>query len=585
MLISLKDIYIEYNNRVILDNINFNVTSGDKIGLIGNNGAGKSTLLRQLASYRELDSKNVMYGNNIKVSYLIQDTYDFNTDNILEYVVGKENGLHNEDIVYKAKMILNKLDIIDYDVSLNSLSGGQKKRVALAKALLLDVDLILLDEPTNHLDSNMIIWLENYLKRTNCALVMVTHDRYFLENVCNKIIEVEQGNLIEYPGNYGKYLELKAQRIVDENAKQRKHKALLKKEYEWIMQGPKARSTKNRNRVENYAQLKEEDTNTIEKNLELSSMSSRLGKKILEISDLKIGYDNKILIDSFSYIFKRSDRIGLLGVNGSGKSTLLNVLAKQKEPLEGQLDYGQTLKIGYFRQDSNDLIGEQRVIDYIRDKAEYIKTSEGKLSASTMLEKFLFDDQQQYTIIDKLSGGEKRRLLLLGVLMQAPNFLILDEPTNDLDINTLTIFEDYLENFNGVVLVVSHDRYFMDKIVNSLWNINNGSINFSNDDYSSYLLNVDTKDDKKEEKKKEYKKTKKIRFSYMEEKEFASIDGEIEEINNNLEKVSQEMQKAGDNFEVLNELLKQQEELNEELEMKELRWLELNEKKELIENQ
>ncbi|MDH6604008.1 ATP-binding cassette subfamily F protein uup [Bacilli bacterium PM5-9] len=580
MLMSLKKIFVEYNNRKILNNIDFNIDDNDKIALIGVNGTGKSTLLKIINDFKSLSESNCMVKNGLKIAYLHQDSDMFDGEDMLEYVTN-----NNEFDLFEAKKILNKLDLTDHSQLISSLSGGQKKRLALAKVLIAKSDLLLLDEPTNHLDANMIEWLENYLNSINCAIVMVSHDRYFLERIVNKIVELDNGNLYEYEGNYHKYLELKAQRIESEQATKRKQASLLKREYHWMMQGAKARSTKSKDRIERYEKLKSDLQSTSEATLEFNSMQSRLGKKILEINHLKIGYSNNILIDDLTYTFKNNERVGLVGINGSGKTSLLNVLAKKIKPLSGELEYGSTIKLGYFSQHSDDLNNSKRVIDYIKDKAEFIETNEGKISASNFLEKFLFDSEQQYSLIEKLSGGERRRLLLVGVLMKAPNFLILDEPTNDLDIMTLTILEDYLLNFKGIVVLVSHDRFFMDRVVDSLWIINNGTISFSNDDYTSYLLNNKSTTKKETNNKKEYVKEKKIRLSYQEQKELKTIDNEIENIEKELNEIGNQMMIESNDFNKLNCLSEKQKNLTCLLENKTNRWVELHEKLEMIENE
>jgi len=580
MLLSLKDLFVEYNEKIILDHIDFNIQENDKVALIGVNGTGKSTLLKMIYNYHDLAQEQVMIKSGIKISYLHQEIDVFKTDDILEYVSN-----YGEYDVFEAKKILNKLDLTDYELAITMLSGGQKKRLALAKVLIEKVDLLLLDEPTNHLDANMIEWLENYLSEINCAIVMVSHDRYFIEKIVNNIIELEDGNLYQYQGNYHDYLILKSQRLESEQATRRKQVSLLRREQQWMMQGPRARSTKNKDRIERYEKLKEESVTDKVNDLKFDSMQSRLGKKILEIENLKIGYDENILIDNLTYTFKAKERIGVIGINGSGKTSLLNVLAKKSKALAGQLDYGTTVKIGYFSQHSDDLNDSKRVIDYIKDKAEFIETNDGKISASVFLEQFLFTPEQQYAPIEKLSGGEKRRLLLVGILMKAPNFLILDEPTNDLDITTLTILEDYLLNFNGVIVLVSHDRFFMDRIVNSLWIINDEAITFSNDDYTSYLRTGVKKDKKeKNDTKKEYVKDKKIRLSYQEQKELKTIDNEIVNLSQELELLNDEMSKYSDDYEKLREVQEKQEDVIQQLEVKEQRWLELHEKLESIDN-
>lgn len=585
MIISLKDIFVEYNNRILLNHVDFNIQDNDKIGLIGVNGIGKSTLLKKIIDFEQLSTQHVIYKNNLKIAYLDQETNFFKTEDIIEYVISNETKHHDENIEYQAKTILNQLGISDFNKQLSKLSGGQKKRVALAKTLLQEVDLLILDEPTNHLDSNMINWLENYLIKTNTALIMITHDRYFLENIVNRIVEIDKGYLFEYPGNYSTYLDLKAQRLQSDEATQRKQLSLLKNEHEWIKQGPRARSTKSKDRIQRYNQLKKDVILEQDNKLEIDSLNSRLGKKILEINEVSVGYSNNVLIEDFSYTMKRNERIGIVGLNGSGKSTLLNSIVTNTV-IAGKLDFGSTVKIGYFNQHSDDLNDSSRVIDYIKDKAEYIETSDGKISASAMLEQFLFNADQQYSLIEKMSGGEKRRLLLLGVLMKAPNFLVLDEPTNDLDITTLNILEDYLVNFNGVILIVSHDRYFMDKIVDTLWIISDNKITLSNDDYTSYLKQSNNTNDKKSSSsKKEYVKAKKIRFSYQEQKDLETIDLDMELLQQDITKIRNTMNDYVNDYEKLASLQSDVDDLENRLEQKTQRWLELQEKQEQIDNQ
>ena len=579
MIISLKDIYVEYDSKIILNHIDFNIADNDKIGLIGINGTGKSSLLKIINNYQDLASIHYQAKKNLKIAYLDQDTNDFDEEDLVKYVSSHSNDM---SVIAQAKKILNNLGLTNHDIPASQLSGGQKKRLALAKTLLTPCDLLLLDEPTNHLDINMILWLEDYLKKINKAILMITHDRYFLESIVNKIIELDNGNIFEYPGSYQNFLEGKAFRLEDLKAKSRKQVALLKKEKEWMMQGPKARSTKSKDRIERYEALKDEKIILEKDTLQVDSLQSRMGKKILEINDLSIGYE-KPLIEGLTYTFKQGDRIGIVGENGSGKTTLLNTLNNQIPPLHGTLDFGSTVQVGYFSQHGDDLNNDIRVIDYIRDKAEFIETKDGFISASTMLERFLFVKDAQYQLIGKLSGGEKRRLLLLGVLMKAPNFLILDEPTNDLDVETLTILEDYLLSFNGVIIVVSHDRYFMDKIIESLWIIKDKHVVFSNDDYSIYL-----EQDKpiKEEvvEKKVYIKEKKERMSTKELRELDKLELEMEELENKINALSLSMSDCYDDYEKISEINAQLEESNALLNEKTERWLELSEKLERVNN-
>lgn len=582
MLISIKDLYLEYEDRIIFNHINFNIEDNDRIGIVGINGSGKSSLLKNIAYYNKLEENKVIVKRNLKIAYLKQDVDMSNVD-LLSYIMDNQQ---DEILLFEAKKILNKLGIYNYESKMNELSGGQAKRVALAKVLVSKVDLLLLDEPTNHLDYQMIQYIEKYLKKTKVALVIISHDRSFLENIVTKIVEIEDGNLYEYNGSYDNYLELKAMNLEAKSASNRKLASLLKSETKWIKQGAKARSTKNKNRVEQYEDLKKQAKVEHNQELKMDSLQQRMGKKILEINELSVGYSNNVLINNFSYIFKKNDVIGLVGLNGSGKSTILKALVNNENIISGSLNFGTSIKVGYFSQDSSSVLDEnQRVIDYIESEAKFIKTKDGQISASLMLEKFLFKPSMQYSYIKKLSGGEKRRLILLKILMKAPNFLVLDEPTNDLDTLTLSILEDYLLSFSGVIIIASHDRYFMERLTNSLWIIEDKQIKITNDSYVNYINRESiVVEDNEKSIKPIYQKEKKIRFSYQEQKDFENIDQKITALENELSIINKEMMNY-DDYDNLASLEKKQQEIILELEKANDRWIYLNEKYEEINKQ
>ena len=548
-ILNIEHISKIYGEKVIFDDVSLGIHSGDKIGVIGVNGTGKTTLLKIIAKINEPDKGQIICGNGIRVSYLPQNPEFPKKQSILEYVMdGKEH--QDWKTESEAKTILTKLGIYDFDEGCDHLSGGQKKRVALARTLVDPTEVLILDEPTNHLDNDMVLWLEEFLNSFRGVLIMVTHDRYFLDRVTNKIVEIDKGKLYEYDTNYSGFVELKVQREEMELATERKRQSLLRVEMEWMKQGIKARGTRQRARTERFEELKNAKGPSMQQNVEMDSISSRLGKTTIELEHISKGFGDKHLINDFSYIVLRDDRIGFIGPNGCGKSTLMKMIMGILKPDEGNITIGDTVKIGYFAQENEDMTGDIRVIDYIRNVAEYIQTTKGQASASQMLDRFLFPPELQYTPLDKLSGGEQRRLYLLKVLMEAPNVLILDEPTNDLDIQTLTILEDYLDTFAGIVITVSHDRYFLDRIVNRIFAFEEGGhLKQYEGGYTDYLEKVKpiAKQEKsKPEKKKIWKKfqkehQKKLKFTYKEQKEFETIDDDIAKLEEKIEQLDEEI--------------------------------------------
>ena len=518
---------------------------------------------------------------------------------------GNYDELNRWTIEAEAKSMLNQLGFTDYDEKIEHMSGGQKKRVALVRALLTPADILVLDEPTNHLDNEMSEWLEEYLIQFRGAILMVTHDRYFLDRVVNRIVEVDHGKLYNYPGNYSEFVRLKAERQNMELATERKRKSLLRTELEWLHRGARARSTKQKAHIDRIHAMQEMKDIQEEKRVMLDSVASRMGNKTIELSGICKSYGEKKLIEDFSYIFLKKDRIGIIGHNGCGKSTLLKIINGIIKPDVGTIEIGQTIKIGYFSQENEYMDESERVIDYVKEAGEYIATSDGKITASQMLERFLFDGAMQWSRIEKLSGGEKRRLYLLRVLMEAPNVLILDEPTNDLDIQTLTILEDYLDHFDGIILIVSHDRYFLDRTVSRIFAFNGGGkIRQSEGGYSDYLIRVELEKPKdgqtiaenmsdaasaqtgESDSKKIWKqREKKLKFSYKEQREYETIDEDIAKLEETIEKLDREMVKNATNSVKLSELMKEKEETETTLEEKMDRWVYLNDLAEQIENQ
>ena len=590
MLLSAEQLTKTYGTRVLLDGVSFYVEPGDKVGIIGVNGCGKSTLLRLLAGAEEPDEGTVRPDPNVRLAYLPQNPVFPGEHTVLEQVL---LGLDGEDRTlaeYEAKTILNQLGVPRFDQKVGELSGGERRRVALAAVLARPCDVLLLDEPTNHLDDRMVGWLEDYLRSWKGALVMVTHDRYFLERIVTKMVEVEGGRLYTYEGNYDKYLERKAARLESEKASERKRQAILRREYQWVMQGPTARGTKSRERLERYEALKAQTGPTEKSTLELSARASRLGKKTVELAGVTKTFGERTVVRDFSCMLLRDDRIGIVGSNGSGKSTLLNLMAGTLAPDSGTVEVGETVRFGYFRQEVPDMDGDTRVIDYVKEIGNNIETAEGMLTASQLLEQFLFPAEVQWSPICKLSGGEKRRLYLLSVLAAAPNVLLLDEPTNDLDIQTLSILEDYLDTFPGAVIAVSHDRYFLDRVVRRVFAVEgDGAVRAYPGGYTEYL------DAKRAEEKTKTPKTpasdkgrerpaapKKLKFSYKEQREFDTIDGDIAALEEQIAQVQAEQAAKATDYVALQELQEKQAQLEAALEEKMERWVYLNDLAEQI---
>ncbi|MBQ4148402.1 MAG: ABC-F family ATP-binding cassette domain-containing protein, partial [Clostridium sp.] len=574
-----------FENRVLLDDVTLGLEDTDKIGVIGINGTGKSTLLSITAGTLAPDEGKVVRGKEIRISYLSQNPEFDNSLSVLENVARTVNGKDTFwDTTGEAKAMLQRLGIEDPGVSPEILSGGQRKRAALAAALLTPCDLLILDEPTNHLDNDMIEWLEDYLIRYRGAILMVTHDRYFLDSVTDQIVEIDRGKLYRYAENYSGYLELRQQRMDYALAAERKMAALYRKDLAWIMRGARARSTKQKAHIRRFEELRDRDKIVEDRNVAINALTSRLGGKTIEIEGIAKGYDGRVLFHDFSYIFLKNDRIGIIGPNGCGKSTLVKTIIGQITPDEGQVSIGQTVKIGYFGQENEPPKDEsERVIDYVKDIAEYIRTEDGLTSASAMCEQFLFDSNMQYTPISKLSGGEKRRLYLLRVLMGAPNVLILDEPTNDLDIQTLRVLEDYLDRFAGIIIVVSHDRYFLDRVVTRIFYFDgSGKIGRVEGAYAEYrekrLLEEAAQEIKPAAEKKTAPappKRAKKKLSYHEQREYDTIEEEIDRLQAEADRLAEEIEQSSSDYVKLQELTAAKEEAEQKLEERMERFLEL----------
>lgn len=587
MLLSAEKIVKSYSEKVLLNNVSLYIDKGDKIGLIGVNGTGKSTFLRILAQVERPDEGIVTKYSGIRIQYLPQNPVLDEKLTVLEHIFSDDPALR-ESKEFEAKKILTQLGITEIEKRVGHLSGGQIKCMELAKALIHPCDVLILDEPTNHLDMDMVQWLENYLIKYQGAIIMVTHDRYFLERVTNKIVEIDGGSLFSYQANYSAYLELKAQREEIEMGSERKRQSLLRKELEWMQRGPRARSTKSKDRIARFEALNKQSGPSDTVKLELSSLSSRLGKKTVEIKDISIGFGGKQLISNFDHTLLRDERIGILGKSGCGKSTLMKIISGELEPDSGSVVLGETVKLGYFSQDTAQMDLNSRVIDYIKDIAEVIETPEGTVTASQMLEKYLFTPDLQWNTIGRLSGGERRRLYLLGVLMRAPNVLLLDEPTNDLDIQTLTILEEYLDGFNGAVIVISHDRYFLEKVAEVGFVFSsNGTIEKRLGDFFEYIgQTIDTAPPKKSSNEVERVRSqppdKKLKFSFKEQHEFDSIDAEISGLEQKIDELKVLIQDASSDYIRLQELMIQKDTFKKELEDKMERWVYLHELAEKI---
>ena len=598
-ILNIEHVSKIFGDKKIFDDVSYGIQEGDKIGIIGLNGTGKTTMLNIIAGLEEPDEGQIIQQNGIRLAYLSQNP-EFPADaTVLSYVL---DGIDPFDWTAQseAKSALNQLGITDHDQPVEHLSGGQRKKVALAKVLTGSFDILLLDEPTNHLDSEMLTWLEEYLNQYKGVVIMVTHDRYFLDKVTNKILEISHGKLYSYEANYSKFLEMKAQREEMELASERKRQSVLRMELEWAKRGCRARSTKQRARLERLEALKAGKPPVVEQTLELDSVETRMGKKTVELHQITKSYGDRTLIRDFDYIVLRNQRLGFVGPNGCGKSTILKMIAGLVEPDQGQVEIGETVKIGYFAQEIPDMNTDRRVIDYIKDIAEYVPTRDGRITASQMLERFLFTPDMQYAPVSKLSGGEQKRLYLLSVLIAAPNCLILDEISNDMDIPTLTILEDYLNSFSGIVITVSHDRYFLDNVVDRIFEFDGqGNLQQYEGGYTDYiearktrqvLQNTDTVEPKKEKKEntgKDWKQNRpvKLKFSYKEQKEYETIDEDIAKLEQKIENLDREMLANATNSLKLSQLSEEKEAAEQELEEKMDRWVYLNDLAEKIDAQ
>lgn len=589
-IINIEHIDKIFGDKVIFHDASLGIQQGDKIGIIGINGTGKSTLLKIIAGEEEPDTGEVIYQNGLKTLYLPQNP-EFPGEGTLESYALKGD----PQIDWQVQSYLNILGLTDLDIPLSALSGGQKRKAAMARTLSQEFDVLLLDEPTNHLDFEMTAWLEDYLRNMNKTLLMVTHDRYFLDRTVNKILEVSHGSLYEYQSDYSGFLELKAQREEMELASERKRQSILRIETEWAKRGCRARSTKQRARLQRLEELKKGRGPVKEQNVELENQAVRMGKKTLELSHISKSYGEKKLIEDFSYIFLKKQRVGFIGPNGCGKSTLMKIIAGLLGADSGTVEKGETVKIGYFAQEEQEMDPSQRVIDYVKDIGEYFKTGEGRISASQMLERFLFTPDMQYAPIGKLSGGEKRRLYLLGVLAGEINVLIMDEAGNNLDIPTMTILEDYLLSFQGIVITVSHDRYFLDNVADRIFEFDGqGHLTQYEGGYTDYLEAKKSRDyGKKEPEQTQPKKESsrdwkgqrpvKLKFSFKEQREYETIDQDIAALEDKIEKLDAEILANATNSAKLNELMKEKEDTEAALEEKMDRWVYLTELAEQIE--
>ncbi len=625
-LLSIENLTKTYGEKALFKDVTFGIEEGDKIGLIGVNGTGKSTFLKVIAKVDTADCGKITTGNSVQVEYLPQNPEFDDKATVLEQVFKghspvmqvlrdyeqvlvqvqqyPENETYQKLLIQlsqqmdaqnawqlesEAKTVLTKLGIFDFSAIVSTLSGGQRKRIALASALINPADLLILDEPTNHIDNNTVAWLEQYLAKRKGALLMITHDRYFLDRVTNRIIELDRGNLYTYSGNYSQFLEAKAEREEMQEASERKRQNILRNELAWIRRGAQARSTKQKARIERYEDLSAQAPEVANGQLEINAGASRLGRKIIELAHIDKAFEGKMLLKDFNYIVLRNDRVGIIGPNGSGKSTLLNLIAGRLAPDSGLVELGQTVKIGYFSQESSEMNQDLRVIEYIKEEAHFLPSADGgTISASQLLERFLFPPSQQWTPIAKLSGGEKRRLFLLRILMSAPNVLLLDEPTNDLDVQTLSILEDYLEDFHGVVIAVSHDRYFLDRLVDKLFVFEGqGKITQYPGNYSDYQEKACKEDEESSDKRKstidkkpavqDKPKERPRKLSFKEQREYDEIENVIAGVEQELAQMAAAINSAGSDFELLQQLTKGQQELETRLDELLDRWTYLNE--------
>ena len=612
-LVTIEHLTKSYTERLLFDDTSFSINEGEKIGLIGVNGTGKSTLLKIVAGLEDADSGSVVRGRSLYIRYLSQIPEFAEGDTVLESVMRENAGETHysspDEMQATARSMLNKLGITEHDALTSTLSGGQRKRVALASVLMSTADLLILDEPTNHLDSGMADWLEEYLKAFRGALLMITHDRYFLDSVVGRIVELDKGKLYSYQANYEGFLALKAERMEMAEASERKRQTILRNEIAWMQRGARARSTKQKAHIQRYEELRDQKGPEYDRNVELESIASRLGRTTVEVKDLCKAYGDKVLMKDFTYIFLKNDRVGIIGPNGSGKSTLMKMLAGWVEPDSGTIQIGQTVKMGYFSQENEAMDESLKVIDYIKNVAEYVKTKDGSISASQMLERFLFPSGMQYTSIGRLSGGERRRLYLLRILMEAPNVILLDEPTNDLDIQTLTILEDYLDTFPGIVIAVSHDRYFLDRVVNRIFAFEGqGKVTQYEGGFTDYQIAWSARHPQETGEQKgvragdsdengsglpinrnNWKQAaggeKKRKLSFKEQREWETIEADIAALEQSIGDLEQEIGKSATNYTRLNELMEEKSAREAQLEEKMERWMYLNELVEQIEAQ
>lgn len=598
-ILTIDKITKAYGERKIFDNASFYLAEGEKAGIIGINGTGKSTLLKMIAGLEEPDEGNIIKANHCLIRFLPQNPVFAEEETVLEAVLRDNRSVENESTIEAdAKSMLSRLGVTEFAQPCGQLSGGQRKRLALVSVLLSTAEILILDEPTNHLDSEMAGWLEEMLKKRRGAVVMVTHDRYFLDSVSDRIIEIDKGSIYSYETNYSGYLELKMQREEMALASERKKASIFRNELAWVQRGARARSTKQKARLERFEELKNRQMPVADGQVELASAVSRLGRTTVELHNISKAYGDKTLIEDFTYLFQKNDRVGFVGANGSGKSTLMKIIMGEIQPDAGKVEIGQTVRLGYYAQEIGDdlMKPNQRVIDYIRDEAEYVTTEEGKISAARMLERFLFVGEDQYGLIGKLSGGERRRLHLCRVLMSAPNVLLLDEPTNDLDITTLRVLEDYLDSFQGIVIVVSHDRYFLDRTVRRIFALEeNGNVRQYEGGYTDYAnrkqlmeqqsgtenvgksVSVNANTGAVSGKNWKSGQVKKLKFTYQEQKDYETIEGDIAALEEKIELLERQMETASTDFVKLNQIMADKEAAETLLEEKMDRWMYLEE--------